>query len=208
MRSEIALSALPPRPDFAQTYDAWFGYVWRMLRRLGVREADLADATQEVFITVHRRLPDFQPGLPVGPWIAGITFRVACHERRRARHRRELLTEDELLSGVRSGRPDPEQAAVQAQRAARVYAALDLLDLDQRVVFIMHEMDGTPCPEIATSLDVPLNTIYSRLRLARGKFEAAMVHHRTAEAGGVEAPTAAERPEARRQSPSPREIAR
>jgi RNA polymerase sigma-70 factor (ECF subfamily) len=178
---DLALTALPQRPDFTQTYDAWFGYVWRMLRRLGVREAELADATQEVFITVHRRLPDFDPTLPVGPWIAGITYKTASHERRRARHHREQLTEDELLTSVRHGGPDPERAAVTAQRAARVYEALEALDLDQRVVFIMHEMDGTPCPEIADALSVPLNTVYSRLRLARGKFETVIARHRRAE---------------------------
>ncbi len=61
-----------------------------------------------------------------------------------------------------------------AQRAGRVLAALDTLDLDRRVIFVMHEMDGTACPEIAEALGVPLNTVYSRLRLARQKFKAAI----------------------------------
>ncbi len=172
---------MPQRPDFTQTYDAWFHYVWRMLRRLGVREAELGDATQEVFITVHRRLADFDPRLPIGPWIAGITYKVAGHERRRARHHREHLTEDEILTAVRSNQPDPEQAAVTAQRAVRVYEALGTLDMDQRVVFVMHEMDGTGCPEIAAALSIPLNTVYSRLRLARGKFESAIARQRRGE---------------------------
>jgi RNA polymerase sigma-70 factor (ECF subfamily) len=173
----------PPPLDLTKTYNDWFGYVWRMLRRLGVREAELSDAAQEVFITVHRRRDAFDPRLPVGPWIAGITYRVAAQERRRARHRREQLSDptDDLLAAARSTHPDPERAAVTAQRAARVQTALGALELDQRVVFIMHEMDGTPCPEIATALSVPLNTVYSRLRLARAKFETVIARLRRAE---------------------------
>lgn len=160
-------------PEFREVYEAWFDYVWRTLRRLGVREADLADATQEAFVVVHRRLPSFEVELPVGPWIAGIAFRVAAQERRRARHRRERLT-DFACDSTAGGGATPEEAAMTAQRARRVLAALDTLDLDRRVVFVLHEMDGTSCPDIARALEVPTNTVYSRLRVARERFKAAI----------------------------------
>ena len=48
--------------------------------------------------------------------------------------------------------------------------ALDALDLDRRSVFVMHELDGQAVPEIARTLSIPLNTAYSRLRLARRDF--------------------------------------
>lgn len=164
-------------PDFRAIYEAFFDYVWRTLRRLGVREADLADATHEVFVVVHRRLGDFEPDRPLAPWIGGIVYRVAIHEQRRARHRRERLVDPHTLPQAAGG-PDPERQAMTRQRAERVLTALRALDLDRRVVFVMHEMDGVPCPEIAEALGVPVNTVYSRLRVARGRFRAAVARLR------------------------------
>ena len=173
MRSAVA-EAVPAMPDFREVYDLHFDHVWRTLRRLGVRESDLGDATQEVFVVVHRRLSDFDPTRPIWPWLVGIAHRVAAAERRRARHRRERLTEAATLARTADGGPDPETVAVTVQRRNRVFDALDALDTDRRVVFVLHEMDGIPCPQIAEVLGVPLNTVYSRLRVAQGRFKAAI----------------------------------
>lgn len=163
----------PSLPPFRAIYDAWFDYVWRTLRRMGVRDADLADATHEVFVVVHRRLPDFDAARPLAPWIAGITCRVAIHEQRRARHHRERLMDGRTVPAPAAG-PDPERAAMTAQRARRVLDALQALDLDRRAVFVMHELDGMTAPSIAETLGVPVNTVYSRLRVARQRFKAAL----------------------------------
>jgi RNA polymerase sigma-70 factor (ECF subfamily) len=63
-------------------------------------------------------------------------------------------------------------AAGQARR--RVHGALQVLPLEQRAVMVMHDLDGCTAPEVAEALEVPLNTVYSRLRLARDKFVAAL----------------------------------
>lgn len=175
---DAAAEPLPEAPAFRAVYEAFFDYTWRSLRRLGVREADLPDATHEVFVIVHRRLPDFDPARPLAPWIAGIVYRVAIHEQRRARHRRERLVDPRTLPERRGG-PDPEQAAMTAERARRVLDALGALDLDRRAVFVMHEMDGLPCPAIAEALGLPVNTVYSRLRVARARFRAALARLRS-----------------------------
>ena len=55
-----------------------------------------------------------------------------------------------------------------------VLKALDALDLDKRAVLVMHELDGVAIPDVAMALSIPLNTAYSRLRLARRDFEKAV----------------------------------
>lgn len=168
-----AATAAPAPPDFRAIYEDFFDYAWRTLRRLGVREADLADAVHEVFVVVHRRLPEFDADRPLAPWIRGIVYRVAIHEQRRARHRRERLTAPADLPHTARGR-DPEQAALHAERAQRVLVALRALDIKRRAVFVMHELDGVPCPEVAEALGLPLNTVYSRLRVARKRVGATL----------------------------------
>ena len=44
------------------------------------------------------------------------------------------------------------------------------MEIERRAVFLMHEVDGFSIPEVAEVLAVPLNTAYSRLRLARDEF--------------------------------------
>jgi RNA polymerase sigma-70 factor (ECF subfamily) len=51
---------------------------------------------------------------------------------------------------------------------------LDELDDDKRIVFALVELEQLPVTEVATMLELNLNTTYSRLRLARRAFEAAL----------------------------------
>lgn len=159
------------RPSLALVYDQHFEHVWHTLRRCGIRTADLEDKAHDVFIIVHRKLAEFDPTRPIRPWLTGITFRVASDERRRARYRREVARPD--MDRV-SGGLNPEQQAVAAQRRALVQRGLDALPMNQRIVFVMHDIEGCTIPEIRAQLDVSPNTLYSRLRLAREKFEVAV----------------------------------
>jgi RNA polymerase sigma-70 factor (ECF subfamily) len=153
----------------AEVYAAHFDYVWRILARLGVRSAELEDAVQEVFIVVHRRLGSFDTRRPIRPWLGGIAHRVALAERRRARHRREQLC-DAPAQAEPAPASSPEASLIARQKRERVHAALQSLDLDRRTVFVMYEMEGISGAEIAEALGIPLNTVYSRLRIARERF--------------------------------------
>lgn len=168
-------------PAFADVYRTYFRYVWRVLVRLGVRVADLEDKAQEVFMVVHRRLGDYDPSRPIRPWLAGIAHRVALAEIRRAHNRREKLVDPPMSRQVdRTARAD--QLIEQKQRRVRVHQALESLDMDRRVVFVMYELEGIPCVDISEALSIPVNTVYSRLRIARERFKAAWERLRIREA--------------------------
>src|SRR5215470_15027470 len=83
----------PSGMTFEETYRAHFAFVWRSLRRLGIREEDASDAAQEVFIVVHRKLPEFAGRSKLTTWLYGVCFRVAS-ERRRAAGRPALGAEE------------------------------------------------------------------------------------------------------------------
>ena len=51
-----------------------------------------------------------------------------------------------------------------------VLGALERLDFDKRVVLVMHDLEQLTAPEIAEELGIPLNTVYSRVRLAGAAF--------------------------------------
>jgi RNA polymerase sigma-70 factor (ECF subfamily) len=146
-------------------------FAWRILRRLGVSEADVDDICQEVFITVHRRLPDFEGRSSVQTWLYGICVRTAADYRKRARTRREIVGAPAPNLGERE-----HQEYTLALREAR--ATLDrileeLVD-ERRAVFVLYEIEELPMTEVATAVGCPLQTAYSRLHAARNQVEAAV----------------------------------
>ncbi len=157
-------------PLFGQIFDRELGYVWNSLRRLGVPERDLEDLTHDVFFRVYERLGDFDAERSLKPWLFGFAFRVASDYRRRFSNRREVLDAD---SEAVDSAPSALDQLLFSEALSLAQVALDSLDLERRAVFILHEIEGCPIPEVAGALAIPLNTAYSRLRLAREQFQAA-----------------------------------
>lgn len=168
-----------PRPDMRVIFDDHFDYVWNTLRRLGVREADLEDLAHEVFLKVHARIHDFDASRPVRPWLFGFAYRVAADHRRLARHRLEVYgTAIEPVDPVRPA----DERLVADEEWELVNSALAELDFDRRAVLVMHDVDDVPVPAIAQELGIPVNTAYSRLRLAREDLAAVVKRLRAARA--------------------------
>lgn len=158
------------RPDFPALFARHSGYVWTALRRLGVRRRDLEDLAHDVWVRVFRHLDDYDPSRPIRPWLFGFAFRVAAEDRRRLRRHPEDLVE---VLDAPAAQPSPLEQVLAQERRELAWAALETLELGRRAVFILHELDACPIPEVAESLNIPLATAYSRLRLAREDFDQA-----------------------------------
>jgi RNA polymerase sigma-70 factor (ECF subfamily) len=157
--------------EFACVFESEFDYVWNSLRRLGVREADLDDQVHELFLRVHRRWDRRDPARPVRPWLLAFAARVAADYRKLAYCRREIPG---LSPHASDPAPLADAAAYQAELRAIVLDALQRLPWDRRALFIAVEIDGQSGPEVAEALGIPLNTAYSRLRVARTEFASAL----------------------------------
>jgi RNA polymerase sigma-70 factor (ECF subfamily) len=158
------------RLDFRTIFELEVGYVMRTLRRLGVAPADLEDLAHDVFLAVHQRLDSYDPARALRPWLFGFAFRVASHYRRKA-GRETALDHVERVVDAADG---PDAVLEKEARRKLVLAGLDAIELSRRAVFVLHELDGVTCEEIARTLAIPVGTAYSRLRLARQDFSAAM----------------------------------
>lgn len=178
-------AVVPARPSFAEVYDGHFKAVWLGLRRFGVWERDLEDAAHDVFLVVHRRLPDYDPARPIRPWLLGIAARVASEFRRKSQHRHEVVSEDvETESGrigtTHLGHGTPahgvraDRALDDKERRQLLHKALDTLDFDRRTVLVLHDIEGHAMPDIAAALEVNVNTLYARLRQGRFDLKAAV----------------------------------
>ncbi len=160
------------RPDVRTLFDQHFDFVWKSLRRLGVPEADVDDALQEVFVVVHRKLPAFEARSKVTTWLFGICFRVASEHQRRTHSRREDLTES--LPDAADPGENPEERCEGREARERLDEVLTQLDADKRAVFVLYEIDELSVDTIAEMVGVPVGTVYSRLRAARDEFDRAL----------------------------------
>jgi RNA polymerase sigma-70 factor, ECF subfamily len=160
----------------ADIYRDHFPFVWRMVRRLGIGDAQCEDAVQDVFIVVHRRLPDFERRSSVRTWLAGIVRRVV-RDHRRTNARKPALgpahAADLLVDDLSTGHASPEENVMATEAARMLHDLLDSLDDDKREVFILAELEQWSIADIAEATGVKVNTASSRLRLAREAFEEA-----------------------------------
>jgi RNA polymerase sigma-70 factor (ECF subfamily) len=157
---------------FTDVFRAQYAYVFTTLRRLGVAPRDLPDVTQEVFVTVASILEDYDEHRPIKPWLFGIAYRIALRHRALARHRREVFAPVEEQAPDSTSKPDAQLAA--AEERALVHEALSRVEVSKRAVLLLCDLEGQTAPVAAETLGIPLNTAYSRLRLARKEFEAAV----------------------------------
>jgi RNA polymerase sigma-70 factor (ECF subfamily) len=174
---DLTLESVTPALTVTDIYEAHADFVWSSLHRLGVRDADVADMTQEVFVVVHRRLGSWDKKSRITSWLFGISMKVAAGYRRRAWFRRERPVE--VVEETTAETPESEAALADARR--RLRTVLDALSPERRATFVMFEIEGRSCAEIAELFGVPVGTVHSRLHAARRDFEESAARHRARE---------------------------
>lgn len=166
-RQYTDVGASEPADSFDAIYAREFEYVWRTLGRLGVPPSDIADAAHDVFVVIYKKRDEIDPERSIRPLLFGIARRIAAIMRRKQRP--DLSDKAELLVA----------APPHAERDM-LWQALAGLDDDRRAAFILHDLEGHTGPEIAAILDIPVNTVHSRLRLARAELLATLERLREA----------------------------
>jgi RNA polymerase sigma-70 factor (ECF subfamily) len=178
-REPERLSAINPSPanfvspSFAEVYGATFHVVWRTARRLGAANSLIDDVVQDVFLTVHRRLPQFLGRCSVEHWVFGILRRVMrnyhrARRRKGAAHATSAVVgdPDELVSD------DDPMDTVSLREARQILESL-LNKLEHRYarLWTMARLEGMTPLEIAAATGLSVFTVYSRLRIATNRID-------------------------------------
>lgn len=187
---KIASEVPPPSGvlDLSTIYRDHAQFVWISLQRFGVHPADLDDIVQEVFIVVQRRLHTFDSSGRVTTWLFGICMRIAANYRRRRRWKFEILS-----GGRHDERPNSlvlsDELLIRREEREFADRILGKLDVSKRAIFVMFELEALSCAEIATLMNIPVGTVYSRLHSARQQLKKLL-----ARASSVPAPIDNEHP--------------
>lgn len=176
---EIRVDEAPQaRAEFSAIFAEHAPYIWRALRNLGVREPDVEDVCQEVFVVVHRKLAGFEGRSSLRTWIYGIALRVVADYRKKAHRRYERLLNAPPEASIEAAQ---EQSAADRQLWLLLHRLLDTLSEERRQIFVLYEIEQLSMSEIATILDCPLQTAYSRLEAARKLVQQGMAAWRAQE---------------------------
>jgi RNA polymerase sigma-70 factor (ECF subfamily) len=146
-------------------YDQHLPLVYRVGRRMGVPESEIGDLCQEVFLRVYRGLGTFRGEAQFTTWLYSIVLREVARAGRARGVRQALLAllgRQPLPAG-----PDP---IARAEASWQVEGVLGRMKPKQREVFVLFDLEELTLPEIAAALDCPLETVRSRLRIARAQF--------------------------------------
>ena len=171
--------------EIGELYTQYFDLVWRNLRRLGVEDATLDDAVQDVFLVVHRRIKDFLGRSSIKTWIVGIVLRVARDYRRsQQRHTARVARYAEQHSVTCEGECPAEQVALR-EAAAMVNQIVGGFSAEERDVFVLVELEELSLRQTAEATGMSLSTCQRRLLAARKSFNAAIRRHERALDKGV-----------------------
>ena len=149
--------------------DEHFSFVWRYVRGLGVAEAHVDDATQQVFIVAAQKVDMITAGAERS-FLVGTARGVAANARRTSARRREV-SDDGVMDAHADAKATPEEHLASQQGLAILDDFLGQLPDELREVFILFELEGMTMAAMAEALHLPPGTVASRLRRAREEFQ-------------------------------------
>lgn len=156
-------------------YDAHVGRVYRLAYRMTGDATMAEDMTQDTFIRAFDRLGDFRGDGAFGGWLHRIATSViysALRKRQRIRQFEVVEEDPEILESAMAV-PAPDR-----ELRRRLDLAIGKLDLNHRLVFVMHELEGFSHQEIAEAMDTPVGTAKARLSRAREKLRDMLSEYR------------------------------
>src|SRR5580765_4091597 len=151
--------------------------VYRLARRITGNEQDAEEVVQDAFWSVLRHIDTFRGESLLGSWIYRITANAAYQKLRRAAHRRDEISLDQVLPIIDDGHHhvDPsgdwsakiDDPAIQSELRDVLASAIDELPANHRAVIVLHDVEGLSMAEVADALGISLATAKTRAHRAR-----------------------------------------
>jgi RNA polymerase sigma-70 factor (ECF subfamily) len=151
-----------------ELYDRHHEPVRRFLARATSDAADVDDLVHTTFLEAARNANQYDGRPSCRPWLMGIAARLL-------RHKRQVLGRFlSVLSSVRNSRASAVDPGPALQARIDVERALVGLSEAKRITFLMAEVEGLSCAEIATALGIPIGTVWTRLHAANRELRRAL----------------------------------
>lgn len=163
----------------AQAFEALFNKyrdkVYRVAYGYVHDKDDALDVVQEAFIKAFKSLAGFERESGFYTWLTRIAINLAIDHRRRRARKKAVLLEDYMEPEPRPGGgpppADPARGVEEKELRERYFQALEELSEKHRTVFLLHTVEGMAYKEIASTLEISIGTVMSRLHYARKRLQ-------------------------------------
>ena len=151
-----------------ELYDRYHEPVRRFIARATSDAEDVDDLVHATFLAAAKSAAQYDGRSSCRPWLIGIAVQFL---RRRRRAFARLLAVLSSVSGAKVSSVDP-RGALHAR--SDIERALMRISESKRVSFLMAEVEGMSCAEIAATLEIPIGTVWTRLHAARRELRLAL----------------------------------
>ena len=151
---------------FEAIYKAASGFAYNVALRIAQKPADAEEITQDVFVKIYKSLKDFEFKSSFKTWVYRITVNTALNYVRASKKDKDVIGVKDI--SILADKRDELKADIDREDSrAKVNSMLALLNPDQRACIVLRELQGLDYKEIAQALDIPINTVRTRLKRAR-----------------------------------------
>jgi RNA polymerase sigma-70 factor (ECF subfamily) len=153
-------------------------------RVLGANDAEVDDVVQHTFLAAIGGAERFDGRSRLSPWLIGRAPRRAL-DHARARHRRGRWSRLKEWVGLGGAEGTAERPDARLEGKSVADRALAELTPEQRVVFVLHQVEGHTLQEIADMTDTGISTLHARLGAARKRLDAFLARESESSEGGA-----------------------
>jgi RNA polymerase sigma-70 factor (ECF subfamily) len=168
----IARAAAGETAAFRLLYQHRKADVARVVCRLLGPRGNVEDVVEEVFVQVNKDLRDFRGQLKFSTWLHRVTVNVVLSCRSAAEGGPLLDDEPSADASLRSGAIASDEDVERRERVRAFGCLLGRLAEKNRIVFVLHELEGIAPAEISKIVGAPVVTVLMRLFHARRELEA------------------------------------
>jgi RNA polymerase sigma-70 factor, ECF subfamily len=161
---------------FSEVFHLYRDLVYTLSVKLLADKTEAMDVTQEVFVTLFRKINGFRGECSLKTWLYRVTLNQAANRnrwwKRRFRHRTESLSlglkdEDHSVPEPAGNEPWPDRVVYSGEIQRALQEALEELPFDQRVAVVLRDVEGLSYEDVAEIVDAEIGTVKSRI--ARGR---------------------------------------
>ena len=161
---------LSKNTQFEQIVQPHIKRLYSLAYRFTGQQADAEDLVQDVLIKLFPRLDEMKSIDKPGPWMARVLYRHFIDVlRNKNRSIVDLVEDDSFLEEYTAGNNEPSQELDLSLLQNRLQYCLNKLNEDQRLLVILHDVEGYTLQEIHSLHDVSIGTLKSRLNRARSR---------------------------------------
>lgn len=155
---------------FEGLYREFVSFVYNVSFKMMQNETEAKEVTQDVFLKVYSKLSSYRFESAFKTWLYRIAVNTALtrlREKQRV-NRVRVYMEDEAEKGFEPS--EENKNLLRRDDAVEVDRLLEQMPADHKMCLILRELEGLSYEEMAETLEIPLNTVRSRLKRAREAF--------------------------------------